>query len=419
MIDNLNKNVFEKILSPIQTSMEEAQNSIHGDSERYKLSLSIFSRNLFFGIICKIKSISLLVTEIKTSSTAKALELVPASKSMYNEAFNRYESEIFKKIFFELVTKSRFQEISELYHLGKLYLVDGSLFPAISSMGWAAYKKTTNAVKMHLSFELNRMIPVEFLSTEGNFSEKSFLKHIVKEGKTYICDRGYISFNLFKHICDKCAYFIIRGKSNMQYIVEESFDISVPDKFLKFFENIQDFKIKFTNDLNTVSYRMIKFEALGKLYVIFTNRFDLTTYEIVMLYAYRWQVELFFRFLKRTFNGIHLMHQSANGIEVQFYLFMIVHILLLLFKQKIETSNNAKGSKSDSVDALQNDLENGHDQGINVNANRPYVCGLVSLLGEQLKKFFKIGIHWLTVIKNLLLEPFDRQTIKIILYTPD
>ena len=68
-------------------------------------------------------------------------------------------------------------------------------------------------------------------------------------------------------------------------------------------------------------------------FLLITNRFDLKTYQIIMLYAYRWQVELFFRYLKRTFNGIHLMSHDPKGVEIHFSLHLIVYFLLLIFKQ--------------------------------------------------------------------------------------
>jgi len=58
-------------------------------------------------------------------------------------------------------------------------LIDGSLHPAISTMSWASYKSTVDAVKMHLSFNLNKMIPAEFLAEEGKYSERKFLKNIL------------------------------------------------------------------------------------------------------------------------------------------------------------------------------------------------------------------------------------------------
>ena len=144
---------------------------------------SPFTVNLLFAIICRIESISKLVTEIKSSPVAEALELVKASKSMYSEAFRRYDSSILRNIFYQLLKTLNFLHIPEINQLGRILLVDGSLFPAIASMQWAHYKKTANAIKLQLAFELNRMIPVEFLCTNGNFSEKKFLTQILKKGE--------------------------------------------------------------------------------------------------------------------------------------------------------------------------------------------------------------------------------------------
>ena len=136
------------------------------------------------------------------------------------------------------------------------------------------------------------MIPVEFLCTSGNFSEKKFLTLILKEGITYVCDRGYISFSMLNKICLQSAYFVIRGKSNLQYAIESRLDVVVPDKFLKFFSDISDAKIVFNNDKNAMIYRIINFTALGESYCLITKRFALTTYQVIMLYVYRWQVEI-------------------------------------------------------------------------------------------------------------------------------
>ncbi len=415
MNEHNDQDVFQKILSPFQPLIDDAQNSLNDDSATYTLSLTPFATNLLFGIITRIKSVGQIVTEIKTSPIAKALGLVIASKSMYNEAFNRYHPEIFKDIFHQLVNKLDLHKIPEISHLGRILIVDGSLFPAISNMEWACYKKTANAIKMHLSFELNRMIPAEFISTEGNFSEKAFVKQILKKGITYVCDRGYIAFNLFKQISDSNAFFIIRGKSNMQYTVKECLTATVPDKFLNLFNDITDSNIIFNRDKNEATYRIVNFTAMGETYVLITNRFDLTTYEIIMLYAYRWQVELCFRFLKRTLKGIHLMSQSSQGIQIQFYLYMIAYLLLLAFKQEVEimSEGDEKDEPESEVNNENQTLPNSSYR-FNSNAKRPYVRGLVSLLGEKLKRFYKIGLHWLLAVKNYLLEIFDINVAKAI-----
>ena len=395
-------------MAPVISLIKEIEGNIPDDSTKYSLSFFPFTINILFGIFNQIKSVSLLITEIESSDVAKALGLVHASKSMYSESFVRYDPKLFRIVFYQLVTSISFLCVPEIKHLGQILLVDGSLFPAISTMQWASYKSTANAIKIHLSFNLNKMIPVEFLVREGNYSEKKFLKQILEKGITYICDRGYISFKMFKDICDKGAFFIVRGKNKMCYLVQEQLVVDIPDKFLKFIGKIKDIKVTFNNDKDNNAYRIVKFVAIGEQYVLITNRLDLTTYQVIMLYAYRWQIELFFRFIKRTLKSIHLLSHDSNGIQVQFYLYMIAHLLLLAFKQKCEQIGDehkvvVECEKTYTTDNIQNDSHNG----VKANAGRIYVRGLVSMLGEGLQKYWKIGIHWLTVLKKSLLKTFD------------
>jgi len=139
-------------LAPVIKLIEEGANSLPGDSGKFTLSFSAFTINILFGIINQIQSVSLLVTEIQSSEDAKELELVHASKSMYSEAFVRYDPKLFRVIFYQLVTTISFLCIPDIQQLGKILLVDGSLFPAISTMQWASYKSTANAITIHLAY---------------------------------------------------------------------------------------------------------------------------------------------------------------------------------------------------------------------------------------------------------------------------
>jgi len=404
----MEKNVFGKILAPVVSLIEESANSIPGDSERFTLSFAPFAINILFGIIGQIKSVSLLITEIRTSDEAEALGLVKASKSMYSDAFSRYDAGLFKVIFYQLLTAINFLCVPEIKCLGQILLVDGSLFPAIISMSWASYKSTANAVKMHLAYDLGKMIPVQFLVREGNYSEKKFLSDILEKGITYVCDRGYISFKIFKDICNRGAFFVIRGKNKMRYLVQEQLVVNIPNQFSHFIRNIIDIKVTFSNDKDKNVYRIVKFVALGEKYVLITNRFELTTYQVIMLYAYRWQIELFFRFIKRTLKGIHLLSHDPNGVQVQFYLYMIAHLLLLAFKQECEQiSDEHKLAANCEIAHTIEDIQSVSPSSLKTGTGRIYVRGLVSMLGEGLHKYWKIGLHWLTVLKKTLFKPFD------------
>jgi len=174
------------------------------------------------------------------------------------------------------------------------YLIDGSVFPAIRSMGWASYTKNVNAIKLHFAFELNRMIPAQFLSTAATTSERKMLLQMLEAGITYICDRGYVCFDLFSHICEAGADFIIRGKGNHVYEVLAELRVEMPETWATFLHQVRDGKVTFTNDTHHGIYRLVSFTVLETSFVLVTSRFDLTTSQIILLDAYRWQVELLF-----------------------------------------------------------------------------------------------------------------------------
>jgi len=204
--------VFVQIIVSIISMFKEEAEKLGDDAYKYQLSFYFFTTNLLYCIIKGIKSISLLVTDIKTSSDAKQFDLKNASKSMYSEAFLRYDPTIYRRIFYRLLEQMNFLEVPEIKALGRICCVDGSVFPALINMTWANYKQTANAIKLHLVLELNRMIPVQFISTDANTSEKAVLLQIIEAGVTYISDRGYVCFKLFAQIAEKKAYFIIKAR---------------------------------------------------------------------------------------------------------------------------------------------------------------------------------------------------------------
>lgn len=361
-----------------------------------------------------IGSVCLLITHIRTSANTKNESMREASESMYSEAFGRYDVSIYRRIFHALLNKLSFPEIPEIRSLGTICLSDGSVFPAVISMTWASYRKISDAVRLHLLFGLNRMIPVRFVSTTANTSEKGILRQIAEAGITYVCDRGYVCFDLFYDICDRGADFIIRGKSNHVRSIVSCLIIVVPDTWKTSIMYISDYIVIFKNDRHQRKYRMVSFTVFGEEFVLMTSRSDLMTYRIIMLYAYRWQVGLMFRFPKRTSDGIHLMCHSPNGVEIQFTLYMIAYLLLLSFKQEsIKSGENRDGDIIISDDGYDSNISD------NSSVDPPdtsdyYPCGLVTLIGKRLKKYWKIGIHWLITVRNLISVPFTPEILKII-----
>jgi hypothetical protein len=404
---------FEKIIEPVILLIKEEQNRLKNDEKLYKLSLYYFMVSLIYAVINKTQSIRLLITEIKTNPDLKKLGFVLASPSMYSEAFSRYKPEVFQRIFAKLIEIIEIKDIPEIRTLGRFILFDGSLFPAFKNMEWAQYTSKCQALKMHLAYELNRMIPVQFISSEANYSERKVFMELLEAGVTYITDRGYLAFDIFQQVTEKQAFFITRIRYNMRASIQTVLEVNIPESWNFYLSEVTDALVIFSGDKSKVTYRLVCFYVLGEWYRITTNRLDLKTSEIIILYAYRWQVELFFRCIKRTLDALHLWNHEPNGVKIQFYIYLIVYVLLIYFKQTLVKEQE---SQKEALRVLKDSSSKKEDHLRKTGSSRlPVEYSLVSFLGSKLKKLWKISIHWLICIKNLLLHPMTDEHRDIIL----
>ena len=406
---------FEKIIEPVILLIKEEQNRLKNDEKLYKLSLYYFMVSLIYAVINKTQSIRLLITEIKTNPDLKKLGFVLASPSMYSEAFSRYKPEVFQRIFAKLIEIIEIKDIPEIRTLGRFILFDGSLFPAFKNMEWAKYTSQCQALKMHLAYELNRMIPVQFISSEANYSERKVFMELLEAGVTYITDRGYPAFDIFQQVTEKQAFFITRIRYNMRASIQTVLEVNIPESWNFYLSEVTDALVIFSGDKSKVTYRLVCFYVFGEWYRITTNRLDLKTSEIIILYAYRWQVELFFRCIKRTLDALHLWNHEPNGVKIQFYIYLIVYVLLIYFKQTLVKEQE---SQKEALRVLKDSSSKKEDHLRKTGSSRlPVEYSLVSFLGSKLKKLWKISIHWLICIKNLLLHPMTDEHRDIILST--
>ena len=404
---------FEKIIEPVILLIKEEQNRLKNDEKLYKLSLYYFMVSLIHAVINKTQSIRLLITEIKTNPDLKKLGFVLASPSMYSEAFSRYKPEVFQRIFAKLIEIIEIKDIPEIRTLGRFILFDGSLFPAFKNMESAKYTSQCQALKMHLAYELNRMIPVQFISSEANYSERKVFMELLEAGVTYITDRGYPAFDIFQQVTEKQAFFITRIRYNMRASIQTVLEVNIPESWNFYLSEVTDALVIFSGDKSKVTYRLVCFYVLGEWYRITTNRLDLKTSEIIILYAYRWQVELFFRCIKRTLDALHLWNHEPNGVKIQFYIYLIVYVLLIYFKQTLVKEQE---SQKEALRVLKDSSSKKEDHLRKTGSSRlPVEYSLVSFLGSKLKKLWKISIHWLICIKNLLLHPMTDEHRDIIL----
>jgi hypothetical protein len=431
--------VFDKLMEPVQPFIEK-QNQELTPHYLEKFSYQEFFRLLIFYYVSDIPSIALLLdTYLKKGLLPPALKLSQVARSTFNDAFERFSPDLFQAVFIHLLNTLSLKAIPELAALGILYCIDGSLFPLLSSVLWAEYKENFRAAKMHLCFELNRMIPVNIIIGTGNSNERDALRQMLVAGVTYIADRGYVCFQLFHDILTAQAHFVFRVKSNLVYTVQESLAVQLPKTVQKLFQNVTDQIIQCNNDPFGHTYRLVRFQVGTEQFYLLTDRIDLTTFQIIILYAYRWQVELTFRFLKRTMYGIHMINNSECGVHIQFYVTLIVALLQLKLKQYAMLQNEQENQSTDTDTNQHTDAYGDTDTNTDTNqdtdthpdadANAESPTGeantapgktishpyqFFDMIGEKLKKYWKIGIHWLSALRMILDHPFDNAAIKIL-----
>jgi len=405
----LTPRVFEKLLAPLLPLVHEEEAHLPEDPNE-KMSLSTFIPVMIYGILKGY--LGLRRIEKGVESAPPELGLPKAPKSTLADAFSRFSPRIFQRLFRALLHSSTLLSVPEMNELGRLCCVDGSFFPALANMLWAQWKENVHAVKLHLAFELNRMIPVEFFLTEGNANEKKVLLNMAQEGVTYILDRGYFAFYLLQDLIAQGAFFILRTREDLRYTIVSTLPITLPASVRHLFANLTDQRIRCPNDPSRDTYRLITFECRNTAFLILTNRMDLTTFQILLLYAYRWQIELLFRFLKRSMGGLHLFNLSKEGLSIQFYLFLITAILELNLKQDTAKALEAHQQNSAS-EAIQPDLPEKPHPSAFEQKEHSWTSPVTFLhtIGEKLHTYWKLSIYWRDTLRDLLARPYDRQAV--------
>lgn len=389
----MNQKLFNLLLRPIEAVIASISPIIDQAALSQKLFFADFVKKLLFAYLEQVSSLRSLAVELQTNQKCPALGLAYTPFSTLKDGFYRFSSEACRTLFETVLRDLKLKRIKGLDEIGLFRVIDGSLFPTLIRMSWSKYRKKKNAFKLHLNFELNRMIPTEFLIGSGKSSERDFLLKVLEQGVTYIADRGYASFEIIAKLLQSQAYFVFRVKDNLLYKVQEGLSLGV-EELPTCFHQVTDEIVSFSNDKHQSRVRLIQFKVAGSYFRLITNRFELSRLQIIILYAYRWQIELFFKYLKRTLNGLHLFNHSENGVGIQFYLLMTLALLLLKFKQQRESPKNKKKEKVEKNEANPSEW--------------------IKKISEIFYESWKISKKWLLIVKNSLSKVVDNELLTML-----
>ena len=208
----------------------------------------------------------------------------------------------------------------------------------LSVFPWARFRQAKAAVKMHTLLDLRGNIPTFIHISDGKMHEVNVLDILIPEaGSFYIMDRGFTDFTRWFKLHQAQAFFVIRGKSNLLFrrVYSRPVDKSTGLRC--------DQTIALTSDKASKAYpqhlRRIKFyDAEHKKYLVFrTNNFDLPGRTIAQLYRCRWQVELFFKWIKQHLRIKKFYGTTENAVKTQIWIAISVYVLVAIVKKRLKT----------------------------------------------------------------------------------
>jgi hypothetical protein len=220
--------------------------------------------------------------------------------------------------------------------LAGLIAVDGSLLKALPRMAWALWQDATHrAAKMHVAFAVFAGAPVGATVTAGNGSERDELRKLVQPGGFYVADRGYADYSLFREFDAQGVRFVIRLQENAVYEVQEERTLTAADREAGVVRDVTLRRLG-TEKHNALLERPLRIVVVqgaeaDQFWVLATNALDLAAELIVLAYRYRWQIELFFRWLKCVLGCRHLLSDNASGVTLQVYCAILASLLISLW----------------------------------------------------------------------------------------
>jgi Transposase DDE domain len=271
----------------------------------------------------------------------RELGVAKTSLGSLSEAARVFDAQLVQPIIRELANQlTPVQKGTEAEALKTLTAVDGSLLPALPKMAWALWNyDDKKAARLHLHFEVLKSVPIAAEITAGKSCEKKALHTMLEAGRFYVMDRGYEQFRLFQAIADIGSSFVCCVRDQMTWEVIEERPLSAEARAAGV---VYDAKVdlggKKAEGVLTQSFRVIQVDT-GKtdkngqrvILTLVTDKLDLDAELIALAYRFRWQIELFFRWLKCILGCRHLLSTCQNGVEMQVYLALIASLLISLW----------------------------------------------------------------------------------------
>jgi hypothetical protein len=221
---------------------------------------------------------------------------------------------------------------------GRIFALDSTTIDlCLEVFWWATFRPTKAAIKMHTLLDLKTSIPEYIYISEGDVHDVNALDQIsIQKGSYYVMDKAYVDFARMYRIKQDKAYFVIRAKENLLFkrvasrpIDKEAGIICDQDIRLTGVQTCQ----KYPDLLRRIRFYDVEF---NRTFVFLTNNFKLKATTVTQLYKHRWQIELFFKWIKQHLKIKTFWGQTENAVRTQIWVAVSVYIIVAIAKKKLK-----------------------------------------------------------------------------------
>ncbi|MBB3186222.1 IS4 family transposase [Microbacter margulisiae] len=260
------------------------------------------------------------------------------SKSSLARANQDRDYHIFEEYAYYLITQAREKRVSDIFQLGgNVYAFDSTTIDlCLSAFWWVKFRKKKGGIKVHTLYDVETQIPAFFHITEASVHDSKAMKEIPYEsGSYYIFDREYNSFKMLYKIHQIEAFFVVRAKKNLQY-KSIKWRRRLPKNVLS------DVMIELTGFYPSQYYpgtlRLVRYwnEEQEREFVFLTNAMHISALQVAELYKNRWQIELFFKWLKQHLKIKTFWGTTENAVRIQIYVAICTYCLVAIIQKDMQ-----------------------------------------------------------------------------------
>ncbi|MDM1347225.1 IS4 family transposase [Myroides marinus] len=260
------------------------------------------------------------------------------SRSSLARANQDRDYHIFEEFAYYLVNQAREKRVSEIFKLeGNVYAFDSTTIDlCLSVFWWAKFRKKKGGIKVHTLYDVETQIPTFFHITTASEHDSKAMKEIPYEPESYyVFDRAYNNFKMLYKIHQIEAFFVIRAKKNLQY-KSVKWKRRLPKNILS------DVTIELTGFYPKQYYpkylRLVKYwdEEQKREFIFLTNAVQISALQVAELYRNRWQVELFFKWLKQHLRVKKFWGTTENAVRIQLYVAISTYCLVAIVQKDMQ-----------------------------------------------------------------------------------